>query len=142
MIFNVVCRELGISSANDGKWHHICASWSNSDGAWKSYKDGALIKSGTGFKKGYTVKGGGSLVLAQEQDAVGSSFDSNQCFQGSLANVNIWDHVLPPETIKALSQTCNQDWGGDGNVYKWIDFLQGIRGGTGIVIPSPCSPSS
>ena len=26
--------------ANYGKWHHICASWENTAGSWKLYKDG------------------------------------------------------------------------------------------------------
>lgn len=131
-------RPLGISSANDGKWHHICASWRSSDGAWQGYKDGTLTKSGTGFKKGYIIKGGGSLTLGQEQDAVGSRFDSNQAFIGTLSNLNLWSLILPVEKIKDLSKSCKQDWGGDGDVYKWIDFLYGIRGGTRIVMPSPC----
>lgn len=29
-------------SANDGKWHHICVTWQNSDGVWQFYKDGTL----------------------------------------------------------------------------------------------------
>ncbi|XP_073256623.1 neuronal pentraxin-2-like [Porites lutea] len=131
-------RPLGISSANDGKWHHICASWRSSDGAWQGYKDGALTKSGTGFRRGYTIKGGGSLTLGQEQDAVGSRFDSNQAFIGTLSNLNLWSLILPVEKMKDLSKSCKQDWGGDGDVYKWIDFLYGIRGGTRIVMPSPC----
>ena len=33
-------------SANDGKWHHICATWENTAGAWKLYKDGKVKKHG------------------------------------------------------------------------------------------------
>ena len=78
------------------------------------------------------------MTLGQEQDAVGSQFDSNQAFIGTLSNLNLWSLILPVEKIKDLSKSCKQDWGGDGDVYKWIDFLYGIRGGTRIVMPSPC----
>ena len=61
---------------NDGKWHQICASWRNSDGQWKSYKDGAMVETGTGLKTGYTFHAGGSLILGQEQDSVGGRFDA------------------------------------------------------------------
>ena len=38
-------------SAIDGLWHHICATWNNSDGSWKLYKDGMKEKDGE-FKRG------------------------------------------------------------------------------------------
>ena len=40
------------ASANDGKWHHICATWENTAGSWKLFKDGRDVASGTGFEKG------------------------------------------------------------------------------------------
>ena len=82
-------------SANDGNWHQICATWRNSDGQWKSYKDGVLTSTGTGLKTGYTITAGGSLVLGQEQDTVGGGFDSTQSFKGMLTNVNVWSYELP-----------------------------------------------
>ena len=36
-------------SANDGQWHQICATWENSAGSWKMYKDGKVAASGKGF---------------------------------------------------------------------------------------------
>ncbi|XP_078379429.1 neuronal pentraxin-1-like [Oculina patagonica] len=126
-------------SANDGRWHHICVTWRNSDGVWQFYKDGALHMHTRGLRKGYTISGGGSLVLGQDQDSLGGSFDSSQSFQGSLTNVNVWSYVLPGSTIKSLSKSCLS---GEGNVYKWTDFRDGIKGKAGIVIPSPCYPLS
>ena len=40
------------------------------------------------------IRGGGVLVLGQEQDSVGGSFDANQSFIGEMAGVNMWDHVI------------------------------------------------
>ncbi|KAL9965277.1 hypothetical protein ACROYT_G029052 [Oculina patagonica] len=123
--------------ANDGRWHHICASWQNSDGAFHFYTDGALHLYRRGFNTGHTIQGGGSLVLGQDQDSLGGSFQSGQSFQGYLTNVNVWSNVLSASTIRSLSRSCLS---GEGNVYKWSDFIHGVKGKTAIVIPSPCYP--
>ena len=39
-------------SAIEGKWHHICATWENTAGSWKLYKDGAVANQGQGLQKG------------------------------------------------------------------------------------------
>lgn len=124
-------------SANDGKWHHICYSWSNSHGSLKAYKDGGLIFSAQNVKKYYTIKGGGSLVLGQDQDAFGSGFKKVDSFKGTLTGVNIWSYVVPPEKIKEMSKTCFR---AEGDVYKWYDFKQRIKGKALLVTPSPCVP--
>lgn len=100
--------------------------------------DGVLRRQGTGLKTGYTITGGGSLVLGQEQDSVGGGFDANQSFQGSLTNVNVWSSVLTASAIKSLSDSCLSTL--EGDVYEWSDFRDGVKGGAAIVIPSPCVP--
>lgn len=138
------CSQRGTSqSANDGQWHHICSTWRNSDGAWQFFKDGALRAHGKDFKKGYTIKSGGLLTVGQEQDSMGSNFDANQSFQGTLTNLNVWSYVLSGDTIKEMSASClSSEMGKVGDVYMWVDFLFGIKGATGIMIPAPCSPIS
>lgn len=122
-------------SANDGKWHHICASWENTAGSWKFYKDGDVKAEGVDFQTGYVIHPEGSLLLAQDQDDVGGDFDNRQSFKGMMTNVNIWDHVLSAEKVHSLSNSCLS---GEGNVYKWSDFLHGRKGKTKLVTPSPC----
>ncbi len=78
-------------------------------------------------------------MLGQEQDSVGGTFDSHQSFQGHLTNVNVWSYVLPASSIKIMSKSCLS---GSGNVYKWSDFIHGIKGKAAVVIPSPCYPLS
>jgi len=132
------CRATSIS-ANDGKWHHVCTSWENTAGSWKLYKDGAVAAEGNGHKTGHVLKSGGSIVLAQEQDSPGGGFVSSQSFIGMLTNVNVWDHVLPTAQIEHMSKSCQS---GEGNVYKWSDFIHGREGKAHVVIPSPCKPLS
>lgn len=66
-------------TANDGSWHHICASWKNT-GAWQFYKDGTMIKDDVGFQIGYTVHAGGSLMLGQDQDSVKGGLVASDSF--------------------------------------------------------------
>ena len=80
------------------------------------------------FQSGYTVQGGGSLMLGQEQDSLGGGLVSGQSFKGMLTNVNVWKRVLTAYEIKLLSRSCKATRAGD--VYKWKDFLYGVKGNT------------
>ncbi|XP_078358813.1 uncharacterized protein LOC144643433 [Oculina patagonica] len=130
-------RDIAVT-ANDGAWHHICVSWASSSGSLKFYKDGDLKDEGTNFKRGHTIRQGGTLVLGQDQDSVGGGFESAQSFQGMLSVVNVWDQTLAAARIKEMSQSCPLDKQNEGNVYKWPDFL--LHGGAMLVKPSPCEP--
>ncbi|HDH31647.1 MAG TPA: hypothetical protein ENH26_02640, partial [Candidatus Wolfebacteria bacterium] len=85
-------------SANDGNWHHIAVTWRGSDGQVKIYKEGSEAYSGT-LATGTSITGGGSLVLAQEQDSVGGGFDPTQAFNGTIDEVAIYNRVLSPTEI-------------------------------------------
>ena len=123
-------------SASDGEWHHICASWENTVGSWKFYKDGIVKAQGGDFKIGHVIRAGGSLLLGIEQDSLGGDFEVDESFKGMMTNVNIWDHLLSAEKIDSLSKSCLS---GEGNVLKWSDLIHGRRkGNTKLVIPSPC----
>ena len=125
-------------SPNDGVWHHICLSWERSSGSWKFYKDGEIKQQGTGFKRGHTIRGGGSLVLGQDQDSVGGGYDADQSFKGMLSNVNVWDHKLTDTRIEEMSTSCLLDEWNAGNVYRWRSFLKEAQ--ARLVKESPCKP--
>lgn len=120
-------------SANDGKWHHICVTWENTSGSWKLFKDGKVAASRKSLKKGHVIRGGGTLVLGQEQDSVGGSFDASQSFIGEMTGVNIWDHTVKDQEITRMSKSCLT---GVGNVYQWRDFKAHIKGSVEITKPS------
>ncbi|XP_078367069.1 neuronal pentraxin-2-like [Oculina patagonica] len=120
-------------SANDGKWHHICATWENTAGSWNLFKDGKVAASGKGLKTGHVIRGGGALVLGQEQDSVGGSFDANQSFIGEMTGVNIWDHVIKDKEVERMSKSCLT---GVGNVFQWSDFKAHLKGSVKIIKPS------
>ena len=87
-------------TAYDGEWHHIVVAWQSSDGALSLYKDGALEFSGT-LQTGNPLSSGGSLVLAQEQDAVGGGLDPAQRFIGALDEVAVYGTVLTDDDVAA-----------------------------------------
>ena len=114
----------------DGKWHHLCLSWENIRGLLKLYKDGTLYGQHGAFETGEVIRSGGSLMLA-------AGYFTRNSFDGMLTNVNVWDHVLSPAEIEKMSKSCLS---GEGNVYKWSDFIHGLKGKTRVFIPSPCKP--
>lgn len=54
-------------SVNDGKWHHVCVTWSTRDGQWEAYQDGVLRGSGLNLSPWHPIKPGGVFILGQEQ---------------------------------------------------------------------------
>ncbi|XP_023234733.1 sushi, von Willebrand factor type A, EGF and pentraxin domain-containing protein 1-like [Centruroides sculpturatus] len=112
-------------TANDGKWHHICVTWSSPTGAWSIYKDGEQADKGIGLAVGTFIPTDGILVVGQEQDGKGSGFSSPESFIGSMSLLQIWDYVLTPEEISTFTTRCDNY---KGNVRAWSDFLGGIFG--------------
>ena len=97
-----------------------------------------MEKQETDFKKGYTIKDGGSLVLGQEQHDIGGRFEKDQSFVGNLARVNVWSYVLPKDAIITFSESCSSNLGIRRDVYKWSDFMYGVKGCAAFEIPSSC----
>ncbi|CAH3014537.1 unnamed protein product, partial [Porites evermanni] len=128
----ITFRQTAVS-ANDGRWHHICVTWENSAGSWKMYKDGKVAASGKGISTGHVIRGGGVLILGQEQDSLGGSFDANQCFIGELTGVNIWNHVINEQQINHMTKSCLR---GVGNVFQWSDFKSHVKGSVRSIKPS------
>lgn len=122
-------------SVDDGIWHHVCTTWESTNGSWKVYKDGSVQARGSQLKSGYKTKTNGILIVGQEQDSFGGSFDPNQNYVGELTGLNIWNRVLSPSEILKMSESCHV---GQGNVKKWSDFKVGIRGEVRVISPSAC----
>lgn len=54
-------------SVNDGRWHHICITWTTRDGLWETYQDGQKLGSGENLAPWHPIKPDGVLILGQEQ---------------------------------------------------------------------------
>lgn len=61
-------------SLSDGKWHHICVTWSTRDGQWEAYQDGVQRGSGTNLSPWHPIKPGGVFILGQEQVLKNTSY--------------------------------------------------------------------
>ena len=79
------------------------------------------------------IRGGGALVLGQEQESVGGFFDANQSFLGEMSDVNIWDHVIIDQEIMRMSKSCLT---GEGDVLHWRNFKTHLKGAVEIINPS------
>ncbi|XP_036408945.1 neuronal pentraxin-1-like [Megalops cyprinoides] len=112
---------------NDGKWHHICVTWTTRDGVWEAFQDGVLKTTGDNLAPYHPIKPQGVLVLGQEQDMLGGGFDATQAFVGEMANFNIWDRKLSATEIYNLA-TCNSK-AQAGNVFAWLENNIEIYGG-------------
>ncbi|KAM9843994.1 uncharacterized protein ptx4 [Aulostomus maculatus] len=95
-------RRLPVKSLLDSHWHHLCILWSSIEGRFWHYNDGRLTSSGSSFRKGWEIPGGGSVVLGQEQDNVGGGFDPSEGFVGWVAGFRIWNRVLTLSEVEGI----------------------------------------
>ncbi|XP_036408853.1 neuronal pentraxin-2a [Megalops cyprinoides] len=113
-------------SVGDGRWHHICITWTTRDGYWEAYQDGEKLGSGENLAPWHPIKPGGVIILGQEQDIVGGRFDATQAFVGELSQFNMWDRVLRQADIEGMAN-CSSYM--PGNVVPWVDSNVEVFGG-------------
>ncbi|GFX94272.1 sushi, von Willebrand factor type A, EGF and pentraxin domain-containing protein 1 [Trichonephila clavipes] len=115
----------------DGQWHHLAFTWSSENsGEWTLYKDGKQQSNGTHLRPNDVIPGGGSLVIGQEQDAVGGGFSPVETFTGNITRVNVWNSYFSKSNITRL---CSLDDDIPGKVVAWPDFLPGVKGNVNIL---------
>ncbi|CAL8313969.1 unnamed protein product [Arctogadus glacialis] len=113
-------------SVSDGRWHHICITWTTRDGFWEAYQDGERLGTGDNLAPWHPIKPGGVIILGQEQDIVGGRFDATQAFVGEMSQFNMWDRVLRPGDIIGMAN-CSAYM--PGNVIPWVDTNVEVMGG-------------
>ncbi|KAK1203917.1 NPTX2 protein, partial [Pygoscelis papua] len=111
---------------SDGKWHHVCITWTTRDGMWEAFQDGEKLGTGENLAPWHPIKPGGVLILGQEQDTVGGRFDATQAFVGEMSQFNIWDRVLKAEDIMNIAN-CSTNM--PGNIIPWVDNNVDVFGG-------------
>jgi len=80
-------------------WYHHCFTWKSGEADF--YINGVEIENeGTG-PTGQTILGG-TLVLGQEQDSQGGSFDVNQVFHGEMYQLNVFKKKLSLEEVTGM----------------------------------------
>ncbi|KAG7226432.1 hypothetical protein INR49_013844, partial [Caranx melampygus] len=102
---NEIVAQLPLE-VRDGRWHHICISWTTRDGQWEAYQNGAKLGTGDNLAAWHPIKPGGVIILGQEQ-----------AFVGELSQVNIWDRILKPVEIQSMANCSSYI---PGNVVSWL----------------------
>lgn len=119
VLFNF--RGLKANPVLDKHWHHVCITWTNIEGKLNFYIDGALKRAKTEFKKGAVIKGGGVVVIGQDQDSLGGSFHVLQSFAGLLSHVNVWNFVLRTFALVDMATGFGTE---AGNTIAWKDLVR------------------
>uniref|UniRef100_A0A3Q2Q4E3 Neuronal pentraxin-1-like n=1 Tax=Fundulus heteroclitus TaxID=8078 RepID=A0A3Q2Q4E3_FUNHE len=113
-------------SLSDGKWHHVCVTWTTRDGQWEAYQDGVQRGSGTNLSPWHSIKPGGVFILGQEQDTLGGRFDATQSYVGEMSDLHMWSHALSAADIYSLA-SCGSNLRGD--VIDWSESEVELHGG-------------
>lgn len=122
-------------SLSDGKWHHVCVTWSTRDGLWEAYQDGVKRGSGENLSPWHPIKPGGVFILGQEQDTLGGRFDATQAFVGEISDVQMWSQVLTPHDVYSLA-SCGGHMTGD--IIAWSEATVELHGGVTKYPFDPC----
>lgn len=103
VIGDTAFRELPVTPLLDGKWHHLCLTWSSHQGQYRFYVDRRLLAAGSGFQQGYEIPAGGSLVLGQLQGHIRAGFSPTGAFVGRLAGLALWSRALLPGEVASMA---------------------------------------
>ncbi|XP_033116115.1 sushi, von Willebrand factor type A, EGF and pentraxin domain-containing protein 1-like [Anneissia japonica] len=113
-----------VQANSNPNWHHIALTWESKSGTWFIYMDNVLKQQGTGLQTGHVIKGGGILIIGQEQDSYGGSFVRNEAFVGTLNQLNIWNFAMSAAEIGAVYTNC----GINGNIVAWGAVQEAVIG--------------
>lgn len=98
-----------ISSGQMYTWNHLCFTMD-----LKQFKYGIFLNNSTykgtirkGKEKNLSIRGGGILILGQEQDRLGGGFNVLQSFEGIFADYTVASGIVDDTTI-ATFFTCSK----------------------------------
>lgn len=102
---------------------HLCASWESITGIAELWVDGKpMVRKSV--NKGYILGSEASIILGQDQDSFGGSFEEQQSLVGDIGDVNMWDFALSPREINTVYA------GGkfSPNVLDWRELTYQVHG--------------
>ncbi|NWV20536.1 MPTX protein, partial [Origma solitaria] len=102
---------------------HVCASWESATGIVGFWLNGKPWPR-KGLQKGYTVGVPAYILLGQDQDSFGGSFDAHQSFVGEISSVYMWDMGISTSgVIDAMYDSPDQT-----PIFGWRNFPYKIVG--------------
>ena len=84
---------------SDGSFHHVVRTSDRSSGQEKIYLDGNLAYTLNSYQAGVNIIQGGTIMFAQEQDAVGGGLASNQAMSGYIPIARMYNKVLTSSEV-------------------------------------------
>ena len=92
-----------IPNIADNAWHHIAAVRDDTTNVVTIYTDGTPRGSNNTLALGTLSVAAGGLVVGEEQDSVGGSFDALQSFVGLLDDLRFYSRVLTAAEVAYLA---------------------------------------
>jgi len=126
------------------EWYHLCLTWDAGSSIMSFYVNGVLVKSKS--ISSTSIGSGGILILGQEQDSYGGSFDINQAFGGDLFQLNVFSRRLVVEDVAAMyyDGRCSEVASSlvHSIVISWKDILDAPRNGDVHEVSAECGGRS
>lgn len=86
-------------SLNQGEWNHLTMRWSIDDGI-ELLVNGQSVGADPNFARTVRLSDTGTLVLGQDQDAIGGDFELRQSMHGAIDEVALFARFLDPRAIR------------------------------------------
>ncbi|MBS2098130.1 hypothetical protein [Carboxylicivirga linearis] len=90
---------------NDDNWHIITQTWASSDGGTYLYKDNNTALSSTTANGSITSLG--CFAIGGEQDNVDGGYQTNQAFEGDIAEIIVFDRRLSQAEVSIVNNYLN-----------------------------------
>ncbi|XP_056101001.1 C-reactive protein-like isoform X3 [Rhinichthys klamathensis goyatoka] len=110
---------------------HLCLTWDSATGLTAFWVDGRRSVFQI-YRKGHSVRPGGTVLLGQDPDKYVGTFDAEQSLVGEITDVQMWDHVLSAIQIKAVYSN-QEPYVPKGNVIDWNTIKYETRGNVLVV---------
>lgn len=105
--------SLSSGGIGDGNWHHLV--WTRTGTNQCYYVDGVQVQCGTINNSDSLDIDAGGLIIGQEQDSLGGSFDESQAWDGLLDELIIFNSALPESQINSIYANQNAGNNYDGS---------------------------
>ncbi|RXN21784.1 pentraxin fusion -like protein [Labeo rohita] len=110
---------------------HLCVTWESATGLTAFWVDGHRSVFQL-YRKGLSIRPGGTVLLGQDCDKYLGGFDEDQSFVGEITDVHMWDHVLSGTEIQAVYSN-QEPYVPKRNVFDWNTIQYEITGNVLVV---------
>ncbi|KAJ7307145.1 hypothetical protein JRQ81_009128 [Phrynocephalus forsythii] len=119
------CITFLVPKATDGSsshWETACMAWESTTGIVQVWANGQPLPR-KAVARGHQIPRDLVVMLGQEQDSYGGSLDTRQSFVGEMAEVYMWDTVVPPDQLRRIRR-----YGVPAPLLDWAALKYEIKG--------------